>query len=372
MSGNKIVSKKYAYYNEHDPNAAEWLRELIKLDQIAPGEVDTRSIVDVHSDELKSFNQIHLFGGIGVWSYALRQAGWSDDRPIITGSCPCQSFSSAGKQLGFDDPRHLWPHMFQIVRELQFRTIIGEQVASSGALAWWDLVASDLESENYAATAIDLTGASIGAPHIRSRLFWVGHSQHNGRDEKLEPRAADEERRLCQSQGSSDADKLVNSSQSQCKSQRESELHESEQFGATSPGKLDIVANSHGDESTLGVTSGSPGGNRSAQWVSTAQGNGSSSTFWDDAEWLPCRDGKYRATHPDIYPNTPAQSSPSAVVDGATTDMGCGSDPSVSDYPTVEEVQNTQKGRIMRLKGYGNAIVAPLAIEFISAVMEII
>ena len=84
-----------AYYNEIDRFAAAWLRELIKRNLIAPGEVDERSIADVRPDDLVGFDQVHFFAGIGVWSYALRQAGWPDDRPVWTGSCPCQPFSCA-------------------------------------------------------------------------------------------------------------------------------------------------------------------------------------------------------------------------------------------------------------------------------------
>lgn len=85
-----------AYYNEHDPHAAEWLRELIKEGLIAPGEVDERDIERVAPDDVRGFTQCHFFAGIGVWSYALRLAGWPDDRPVWTGSCPCQPFSDAG------------------------------------------------------------------------------------------------------------------------------------------------------------------------------------------------------------------------------------------------------------------------------------
>jgi len=86
-----------AYYNEIDPFAAEWLRQLIKDGLIADGEVDERSIEDVTPNELAGFTQCHFFAGIGGWSYALRLAGWPDDQPVWTGSCPCQPFSTAGK-----------------------------------------------------------------------------------------------------------------------------------------------------------------------------------------------------------------------------------------------------------------------------------
>lgn len=71
-----------AYYNEIDPHAAEWLRALITAGAIAPGEVDERSIKDVKPDDLHGFTQCHFFAGIGVWSYALRNAGWPDDRRV--------------------------------------------------------------------------------------------------------------------------------------------------------------------------------------------------------------------------------------------------------------------------------------------------
>lgn len=81
-----------AYYNEHDPHAAQWLRNLIVEGVIAPGDVDERSIEDVTPNELAGYTQCHFFAGIGVWSYALRRSGWPDDREVWTGSCPCQPF----------------------------------------------------------------------------------------------------------------------------------------------------------------------------------------------------------------------------------------------------------------------------------------
>lgn len=108
----KEVMVMAAYYNEIEPFAAEWLRQLIKAGHIAPGEVDERSIEDVAPDDLIGFAQCHFFAGAG-WSIALRQAGWQDDRPVWTGSCPCQSFSAA-EGLGKADPRHLWPTFYRL------------------------------------------------------------------------------------------------------------------------------------------------------------------------------------------------------------------------------------------------------------------
>ena len=163
-----------AYYNEFDPKAAAWLRELIKQGHIAPGDVDERSISDVTPDDLRGYTQCHFFAGIGVWSYALRQAGWPDDRPVWTGSCPCQPFSSAGKRKGTSDERHLWPHWFHLISQCRPSDVFGEQVASKDGRAWFDTVQADMEALGFAVGAADLCAAGVGAPHIRQRLWFYG------------------------------------------------------------------------------------------------------------------------------------------------------------------------------------------------------
>ncbi|MHC7953976.1 DNA cytosine methyltransferase, partial [Klebsiella pneumoniae] len=165
-----------AYYNEIDPFAAQWLRNLIAAGHIAPGEVDERSIEDVTPDDLRGFTQCHFFAGIGVWSHSLRLAGWPDDRPVWTGSCPCQPFSAAGKGDGFADERHLWPHFFHLISERRPQHVFGEQVASGNANTWFDLVQADLEGVGYAFGLVPFTSAGIGAPHIRERAYWVANA----------------------------------------------------------------------------------------------------------------------------------------------------------------------------------------------------
>jgi DNA (cytosine-5)-methyltransferase 1 len=76
------------YYNEFDPGAAQWLRQLMIEGHIPFGRVDERDIRDVRGDELRGYAQCHFFAGIGGWPLALRLAGWPDDRPVWTGSCP--------------------------------------------------------------------------------------------------------------------------------------------------------------------------------------------------------------------------------------------------------------------------------------------
>src|SRR5690242_12958782 len=106
-----------AVYNEIEPFACDWLKNLIGAGHIAWGAVESRSIRDLQPSDVRAATQAHFFAGIGVWSAALRAAGWPDDVPVWTGSCPCQPFSQAGRGKGVDDERHLWPEWFRLIRE---------------------------------------------------------------------------------------------------------------------------------------------------------------------------------------------------------------------------------------------------------------
>lgn len=167
------------YYNENNPYCAEWLQNLIEASYLPPGIVDTRSIEQVTPSDLKGFDQCHFFAGIGVWPYALREARWSDMRPIWTGSCPCQPFSIAGNQGDFGDERDLWPVWADLIRECDPPIVIGEQVASEAGLVWFDLLSTDLEALDYETAAANLCAAGVGAPHIRQRLYWAAYSKRH-------------------------------------------------------------------------------------------------------------------------------------------------------------------------------------------------
>ncbi|WP_242446380.1 DNA cytosine methyltransferase [Klebsiella michiganensis] len=175
-----------AYYNEIDPYAAQWLRNLIDAGHIAPGVVDTRSIEDVTPNDLKGFTQCHFFAGIGGWSLALRRAGWPDSRPAWSASCPCQPFSQAGRKKGFTDERHLWPAAHWLVGQRRPVVVFGEQSGSADANDWIDLVQADVEALGYAFGAVAFPSASVGAPHQRDRAYWVADAsreQWEGRGE---------------------------------------------------------------------------------------------------------------------------------------------------------------------------------------------
>ena len=169
-----------AYYNEFNPEAAAMLRQLISDGLIAYGDVDERPIQEVKADDLQGYTQCHFFAGIGGWSIALRLAEWPDDRPVWTGSCPCQPFSTSGKQKGKLDERHLWPEWFRLIRECRPSAIFGEQVERAIAHGWLDDVYNDMEGQDYAVGAAVLPACAIGKPHQRKRLWFVGSAQHDG------------------------------------------------------------------------------------------------------------------------------------------------------------------------------------------------
>ena len=58
------------YYNEFDPFAAAWLRNLIKAGHLPDGEVDERDMRLVDAGDVAGFTQCHFFAGIGGWAYA--------------------------------------------------------------------------------------------------------------------------------------------------------------------------------------------------------------------------------------------------------------------------------------------------------------
>ena len=267
-----------AYYNEYDPKAAAWLRELIKQGHITDGVVDERSIEDVIPTELAGFTQCHFFAGIGVWSYALRQAGWADDRPVWTGSCPCQPFSAAGKGAGFADERHLWPAFHHVISQCRPDVVFGEQVASKDGLGWLDLVHADLEATGYASRAVDLCAAGVGAPHIRQRLWWVGTRLAD---------AYNTERWSDTARGNVGNGHYAGRQEGAGHAERRGSDHEMADTTFKHDDRRRITARGLGSEYS---------DSRATMRPSATNGH------WRDADWLFCRDGKWRPVESGTSP----------------------------------------------------------------------
>jgi len=304
------------YYNEIDPGAVAVLRQLIVEGLIAPGIVDDRSIEDVKPSDLAGFTQCHFFAGFGIWSLALRQAGWSDNRKIWTASCPCQPFSTAGKGIGFDDERHLWPSLYWLIEQCCPDTIVGEQVAGKDGLIWLDLVSTDLENSGYAVGAANLCAAGVGSPQLRQRLYWLADSGSIGRKMAIH------------------------------QSGNSIEAHGEEKtnrFGGCSP--LLRLASTIGigysaiqreSNSGMGCRNNKERSRFGLESGSAVANTDSLENFWRDCDWLLGRDGRWRCVESGTFP----------LAHGAAERMG-------------------------RLRGYGNAIVGPLAKTFIQTVMSL-
>jgi DNA (cytosine-5)-methyltransferase 1 len=170
------------FYNDIDPYCAGWLKNLIAAGMIPPGVVDTRDIREIQPDELEQYRRVHFFAGIGGWALTLDLAGWPDERPVWTGSCPCQPFSCAGQRKGESDERHLWPEFFRLIGSRRPPVVFGEQVSGSDGLEWLRGVRADLAARDYRVGAADLCAAGLGAPHIRQRLYWVADAKDSGRE----------------------------------------------------------------------------------------------------------------------------------------------------------------------------------------------
>jgi len=376
---------------DNDAKACAWLEQLpLQLDRI-----DNRSISEVTADELKEYTQCHFFAGIGGWPYALQLAGWPDDVPVWTGSCPCQPFSAAGKRKGESDERHLWPEFRRLIDECRPPVVFGEQVASKLGRAWLAGVQADLEALGYAFGAADLCAAGIGAPHIRQRLFWLAYRSGEGLSERISNAGVQREAG-CAQQGEAselcgDDGGVVNGDSQRCSERTQSNggAEGSQQqaplrAGAVRSGNTSGVGDSQcqnggrGDTGEQGQASsvrrdrpaidGATGGVRRCedQRLEYSQGDrweqgGAESVrripavrrcesgFWAGADYLWCSDEKWR----------PAQSSPLIMADGTSAELADGT-----------RISKQEMSRVTALRGIGNAIVPQVAAQFVIAFMQ--
>lgn len=361
------------YYNEIDPKAATWLRELMAAGLIPKGTVDERSIVDVRPDELRGYTQCHFFAGIGGWSLALRIAGLPDDFPAWSGSCPCQPFSAAGAGEGTADARHLWPVFAHLIRECRPALVFGEQVASAlvvgkagqefdaASPVWLDGVRFDLEGMDYSFGACDVPAAGVGAPHIRQRVYWVAHAGHEPMRRSTGTSEAESGRAYAEGAGCGAFGRMADSAglygPKHEREPRRGLRREAGQNNAVErggPGGLGDVQQ-QGLEGYAWDGAGRDGEIGQVQEPNRpACASGHAPDFWSSFDILPCLDGKARRVESGTFP----------LVNGLPRGMVPSGDPSLS------EVQATAEGRVMRLKGYGNAISPPLAAAFIEACMD--
>lgn len=371
------------YYNEIDPHAAATIREMMDAGIIAPGHVDERSITDVTPNDLRGYTQCHFFAGIAGWSIALQLARWQAGRRVWSMSCPCQPWSPAGKGLGAKDERHLWPAAFDLIRQCRPDVVFGEQVAGAVAKGWLDGIQADLEAEGYALGSAVLGAHSIGAPHIRPRIYWVAKpaglpsSEHGGEPrcqvgrpaQKTDPaNRGGHHVRLAIANG----DGLGTGSRDQRgPAQPGSENRDHPQRCGGLCGLGESVG--EGLEGYAGDGGGGEKSRRVGQdpLGSVAANDNSLSAPWRDSIWLQCADGKLR--------RIPAQSILQPVADGISAGGGLvlppgfAGDEAAAVIQAIQGFPLAQKFRFRSdiLKRVGNAIVPQVAAMFIQACLTV-
>jgi DNA (cytosine-5)-methyltransferase 1 len=328
------------YYNEFDPFAAAWLRELIKAKLIPYGDVDDRPIQDVRAGDLRGYTQCHFFAGISGWSEALRLANWPNDRPVWTGSCPCQPFSSAGKQKGKNDERHLWPVWFDLIRESRPPVVFGEQVSAAIHHGWWDDVADDLEREGYTTRAEIRPACSVGSPNKRDRLWFVADAQS--------ARSGGACGTSGEATGGSEAGDSLQFGRAGAERGTLGNAEYDGSYGGQVTGSNGTAICDHTQGQDCAIKSAGTGqsgdvadtemSKRSrfrpiTDWQQDRPSNGGSE-FWQYGEWVKCPDGKQRLIE-----------------------------------PSIRLLAHGIPNRVGKLRGYGNAIVPQVAAQFIQAYM---
>lgn len=309
------------FYNDNNPENVAWLRSLIDEGHIPAGVVDGRSILEIQPNDLTGFTQCHFFAGVGGWPLALSLAGVSANTPLWTASCPCQPFSQTGKRLGFADERHLWPVFRGLVEVARPPVLIGEQVASKDAELWLDGVFDDLEALGFAVGATDLPAASVGAPNLRQRFWWVAN-----------------------------ANDAVGAEGSAIDGRSDSRSDASARAGLGCGGGAGRLADAdHEGQQGRGI-----GGDGGGECAIGAPSLGR----WSAFEFVECADGKVRRVEPGSFPlahGVPVRLGPLLT---ALRPMGAGA------------IKNARLNRVLRLHAYGNAINPFVGAEFVTACRE--
>jgi DNA (cytosine-5)-methyltransferase 1 len=132
----------------------------------------------------KNWPTVPVYKDIKELTYEKLKSDGIESIDIITGGYPCQPFSIAGSKKGVEDPRHLWPEYFRLIKECRPTWVIGENVSGHIKLGL-DAVIEDLESENYSVRTFSVSASSIGAPHQRERVWIVAHTRRGSWGEQF-------------------------------------------------------------------------------------------------------------------------------------------------------------------------------------------
>jgi len=266
----------------------------------------------------------------------LQLAGVPSTARLWTGSCPCQPFSIAGKGEGVEDERHLWPEFFRLIRECRPERVVGEQVANAIGKGWLDGISADLESEDYACGAVVLGAHSVGAPHLRQRLYWL--ADNRGRRREVE---------------------VQHSSSSKASRERETNQSGSGRLlgGLGLPDGTGRVPRGPAATPAGQGHPIEPAGSWLVQsGIEGSQGHPGDGDHWGQSGWFDPKSGR-----PTSEASRPWETYELLdFIDGKQRRI----------EPGLEPMAHGVSGRVGLLRGYGNAIVPQVAAEFLKAFFE--
>ena len=127
-----------------------------------------RRVLAKHWPNVKRYGDIHEF-------IELAEAGAVEPVDLVAGGPPCQPASVAGKRQGAKDDRWLWPEALRAVAALRPTWCLFENPVGFRSMGLDDVL-SALEGMGYATQTLDIPACGVGAPHRRHRLWILGHS----------------------------------------------------------------------------------------------------------------------------------------------------------------------------------------------------
>lgn len=153
--------------------AAEWAG-IQTVGQCEWAEYPTK-VLEKHWPDVPRWKDIRTLTGESFYERTGRRTV-----DIISGGFPCQPHSVIGKRLAENDERHLWPEFIRVIREIQPRYVIGENV--NGILSTiHESVCTDMEKENYEVRTYSIPDCAVGAHHERYRVCIIGISKSESR-----------------------------------------------------------------------------------------------------------------------------------------------------------------------------------------------
>jgi DNA (cytosine-5)-methyltransferase 1 len=256
---------------------------------------------------------------------------------ILTGGFPCQPYSSAGKRLGKEDERHLWPHMLRAISEIKPTYVVGENVR--GLTNWnggmvFEEVCVDLESQGYEVQPVLLPACAVGAPHRRDRVWFIAYSNNTSAEHAIQTRGNMSTGQV-NSRTSTNSDS-IRQHECQCNN---------EEF--TSEGRINALNDTNENDGQRNVTNSD--GFRYECWKERESTESKSQSINKQPE----RRNEFCRANFEMFP---------------TQSPICGGN---DGLPTELDGITFSKWRNESIKGYGNAIVPQVAYQIFKTIQQL-